>query len=72
MNIKYIKPILYDDEFHLKTTLSKIDGLKIFFEYEITNSNQEITTIASTKLLFISSETMKPIKVPEIILKIIE
>ena len=65
LNVKYLKPALYDDLIEIKTFLKKIPTAKIEFEYEIYNEKKELLTTASTSLVFISAETMKPIKAPQ-------
>ncbi len=65
LNIKYIKPALYDDLITVKTTIKRTPKVKIEFDYEIFNEDDELLTIGSTTLVFINSNTMKPIKAPE-------
>ena len=65
LNIKYIKPIFYDDLITIKTTISILPNVKIFFEYEIYNEKKELITKASTTLVFINKSTMRPTKCPE-------
>jgi acyl-CoA thioester hydrolase len=65
LNVKYLKPALYDDLIEIRTILTKIPGVKIDFDYEIYNEKKELLTTASTTLVFISSQTMKPVKAPQ-------
>ena len=65
LNIKYIKPSFYDDLIAIKTTISILPNVKIFFEYEIYNEKKELITKASTTLVFINKSTMRPTKCPE-------
>jgi acyl-CoA thioester hydrolase len=64
-NVNYLKPALYDDFIEIKTVLKKIPGVKIEFDYEIYNEKKELLTTASTTLVFISSETKKPLRAPQ-------
>lgn len=64
LNVKYLKPALYDDLIEIRTFLKKIPTAKIEFEYEIYNEKKELLTTATTSLVFISAETMKPIQAP--------
>jgi acyl-CoA thioester hydrolase len=64
LKVKYLRPALYDDLIEIKTFLKKTPGVKIEFDYEIYNEKKELLTTASTTLVFISSETMKPIQAP--------
>ncbi|MCB9222779.1 MAG: thioesterase family protein [Crocinitomicaceae bacterium] len=64
LNVKYIKPALYDDLIEIRTFLKKVPGVKIEFDYELYNEKNELLTKAYTSLVFISSETMKPMAAP--------
>lgn len=72
LNVKYIQPALYDDLIEIRTFLRKTPGIKIEFDYEIYNEEKTLLTKASTTLVFISSETMKPVKAPDDVIQIIE
>ena len=63
------KPAEYDDEITVKTILKKIPGVKIEFDYEITNQNNELITTGNTVLVFINMKTKKPIRCPKYILE---
>ena len=65
LNVKYLRPALYDDLIEIKTYLNKVPGVKIEFDYEIYNEKKELLTTGSTTLVFISSKTMKPIQAPQ-------
>ena len=65
LTVKYIRPALYDDLIEIKTSLKKMPKARIEFDYEIYNEKKELLTTASTTLVFISSETMKPIQAPQ-------
>lgn len=67
LNIKYFKPCFYDDLITIKTTISKIPNVRIHFEYEIINEKNELLTKATTSLVFISKESMKPIACPNML-----
>jgi acyl-CoA thioester hydrolase len=71
-NVKYIKPALYDDLIEIRTYLKKVPGVKIEFDYEIFNEQQKLLTKGYTSLVFISSETMKPIQAPKELIEKIE
>ena len=64
-NVKYIRPALYDDLLTIKTTIRDIPKSRIYFDYEIYNEKEELLSTASTTLVFISKESMKPISAPE-------
>lgn len=72
LNVKYIKPALYDDLIEIRTYLKSVPRVKIEFDYEIYNEQQELLTKGYTSLVFISSETMKPIMAPADLIKKIQ
>ena len=65
LNIKYFKPSFYDDLITIKTTINRLPNVRIHFDYEIYNEKKELLTKASTSLVFVSKQNMKPIKCPE-------
>jgi len=69
LNTNYIKPAKYDDLLTLKTTLANKPLVKIKFEFEIYNENNELLTTASATLAFINSVTKRPTRAPEYLLK---
>ncbi|MBV1887711.1 MAG: acyl-CoA thioesterase [Urechidicola sp.] len=69
LNINYLKPAKYDNLLTLKTTLKKKPSIKIEFDFEIYNQNNELLTTAYTKLAFIDSKKNRPTKCPEHLLK---
>ena len=66
--IKYLKPAFYDDLLCIKTQIKEIPGVKITFDYEIFNPNNELITTASTTLFFLNAQTNKIIKCPDFLL----
>jgi acyl-CoA thioester hydrolase len=72
LNINYKKSAGYDDVINVKTQLKNKPTAKIEFDYEITNEQGEILTIASTTLVFIDMKTKRPMKAPEYILNALE
>jgi acyl-CoA thioester hydrolase len=66
--IKYLLPAKYDDLLTVKTQITEISGTRIYFNYEIVNEENKQIAIASTTLVFVSKENMRPVKAPEEIL----
>lgn len=64
-NVKYLKPAYYDDLLTIVTTIRDIPKSRIFFDYEIYNEKEELLSTASTTLVFINKENMRPIAAPE-------
>ena len=69
INFKFIKSALYDDILTIKTILKKKPLVKIEFEYEIVNQNDELICTGSSVLAFMNSKTMKPTRCPDYLLK---
>jgi acyl-CoA thioester hydrolase len=72
LQINYKKSMGYDDLITVKTRLKKRPTVKIEFEYEITNENEEVLTTASTTLVFLNKATNRPMKIPQYILDAID
>ncbi len=72
LNINYIKPAKYDDLLTLKTTLINNPLVKIKFEFEIHNENNELLNTASVTLAFMDSITRKPVRAPKYLLEKIQ
>ncbi len=69
INFKFLKSALYDDVLTIKTFLKKKPMVKIEFEYEIVNQNNELICTGSSVLAFMLSKTMKPARCPDHLLK---
>ncbi|TPN82092.1 acyl-CoA thioesterase [Aquimarina algicola] len=69
MDFKFKKSAFFDDDLTVKTYLRKIPTARIVFDYEIYNRHQELLTIASTSLVFVDSETKKPVSCPNYLLE---
>lgn len=68
LNTKFIKPAYFDDVLRIETQLKELPRVKIEFSYEVFNQNNELITTAYTILVFMDSETKRPIRCPEYIL----
>ncbi len=68
MEFRFIKPALFDDLLTIKTKLREIPAVRITFDYEIYNQDQELITKASTILVFMDSKNKRPVKCPQYIL----
>ncbi|MBA5791262.1 acyl-CoA thioesterase [Flavobacterium sp. xlx-214] len=65
LSMNYRKPAFYDDELTITTILKYMGGVKIEFDYEITNQNGELLTTANSVLVFVDMKTKRPISVPQ-------
>ncbi len=72
LNIQYKKPALYDDLLTIKTTITEIKGARIYFTYEITNESKQVIANATTTLVFVSKENMRPIQPPKTFIKLFQ
>ena len=72
MHLNYKKPARYDDVLTVHTKLKKYAGVKIEFDCEIRNENQELLTTAHFILVFIDIKNGKPIEPPKYILDILK
>ena len=62
-SIKYVSPAKYDDLLIIHTEIKKLEGSRIIFHYQI-NKDEQLIATAETELVFVSSKTFKPIKMP--------
>ncbi len=69
LNINYLKPAKYDDLLKLKTTLIKKPGVKIEFNFEIFNEENELLTTGYTSLVFFDMKKNRPTRCPEYLQK---
>jgi len=69
LNINYLKPAKYDDLLTLKTTLVKKPSVRIEFNFELYNEENELLNKGYTSLVFIDIQKNKPTKAPTYILE---
>lgn len=67
MNIKYIKPALYDELLTIKTIVPVMPHRIIAFEYEVYNEKKELINEGETHLIFLNAITRKIKTAPEIL-----
>lgn len=68
LNCNFKKSAFYDDFITIKTYLKKTPTVKIEFNYEIINQDNNLLCTGNTVLAFIDSKTKRPIRCPEILL----
>ena len=71
MNFRFIKTANYDALLKVKTTLKAIKGVRIWFNYQLLNENNDLINEAETELAFVRKENWKPCKVPDFVLQAI-
>lgn len=72
ININYKKPARYDDLLVVKTKFKSQNSVKIEFDCEIHNEQNELLTTAVFILVFVDMKTGKPMLPPESIKSILE
>lgn len=72
MHLNYKKPARYDDMLTINTKLKKYSGVKIEFDCEIRNENEELLTTAHFILVFVDTKNGKLIVPPNYILEILK
>lgn len=68
LTMNYKKPARYDDLLKVKTIFKNQTSVKIEFDYEIYNENQELLTTGYSMLVFVNMKTGKPIIPPDYLL----
>lgn len=71
MTINYKKPARYDDLLTVVTKFKSQSSVKIEFDCEIRNENDELLTTAQFILVFVSINSGKPISPPKYILDLL-
>ena len=72
LNLKFKRSAKFDDELKIVTQLKNIPAVRIEFEYQIFNQDEELLTQAETTLIFMDMEKMKPMKCPQYILDLLQ
>jgi len=65
LKCKFIKPALYDQELTIRTTVKTLPGVRIIFDYELFNEDEELINIGSTTLVFFDMDKKKPCSPPD-------
>lgn len=65
LQIKYVRPALYDDELTIHTFIKDMPVSRITFDREIYNSQGQLLTTGMVQLVFVNKETWKPQRCPE-------
>ena len=68
--LKFLKPLVFGDTFKVIVQCTKKPTSSIEFSYKIFNNSGEKTTEGKTLLAFLNSDSMKPIRCPDMISKL--
>ncbi len=69
---RFIAPALYDDELKIITRIKEKPGVRIRFEYEISNGKGQVIHHGETLLAFVNKKTGRPCRPPEEFDKVLE
>ncbi|MFY7936506.1 MAG: acyl-CoA thioesterase [Flavobacterium sp.] len=64
LEMNYKKPARYDDELRVKTILKSQTSVKIEFDYEIYNEQNQLLTTGYSMLVFVDMKSGRPIVPP--------
>ncbi len=68
LNLKYIKPVTFDENLTIETRLRELPNVKIIFDYSVFNEQGDLVTSATSVLVFMDSKTRRPVRCPQNIL----
>jgi len=66
---RFIKPARYDDLITIRTILRELPGVRIRFEFELTNEQGELIHTAEVMLVFVRSADMRPVRCPDYLME---
>lgn len=69
LNMRFVRPALYDELLTITTTLRKLPERSITFHHEIFNEKNKLVNGGSVKLTFVDSAINKSIDAPEFLLE---
>ena len=69
LNMRFVRPALYDELLTVKTTLRELPQRTITFHHEIFNEKNKLVNGGSVKLTFVNAETNKSENAPEYLLE---
>ncbi len=65
ISIEYKRPLRFDDNFFVHTSIDTFKPYFVTFSYCIENQQQTIVTTAHTRLVFVDCNTMRAMKCPK-------
>jgi acyl-CoA thioester hydrolase len=72
MNFKFVKTTRYDELLTVKTRLTAVKGVRIWFTYKLYNEQNELINTAETELAFVGLNDWKPCAAPDFLLSAID
>ena len=71
-SVKYKVPAIYDDQLTIVTYIRSLQGVRLIFDYEIFKGDSVLVAEASSTLVFVSKDTMRPVSPPEDFVELLE
>jgi len=65
LNVKYLKPVYYDDIITIKTILKQQPDTRMKFYHEVRNENNVLINTASSTVVFVDMVTRFPMRAPK-------
>ena len=65
LHVEFLKPAKYDELITIVTLIKKAPSVKMRFEYEVYNEEQELINTGYTTLVFIDRDTKQIIRAPQ-------
>ena len=69
LNLKYHKPVTFDEKIRIETRLREEPNVKIIFDYSLYNEQGNLVITGYTVLVFMDAKTRKPVRCPNYMLE---
>jgi acyl-CoA thioester hydrolase len=69
---KFISPARYDELLTIKVIIKSLPSVKMIFEYEIKNEGGELLNQGKTTLVFMSTESQRPVRAPKELIEVMK
>lgn len=70
--IKYKKPVRYDELLTIKTLVKEMPEVRFHFEFEVWNETNDLVSTAKSTVVFVHKESRYPMAIPYFIEKALE
>ncbi|MBK8227885.1 MAG: acyl-CoA thioesterase [Flavobacteriales bacterium] len=64
LSIRYHRPVRYDDEVTVRTSITSMPAARIHFRYELRHAGDALLTEGETTLVFVDRSTKRPCAAP--------
>ena len=62
--VKYLSPARYGEMVTLETTVEKMPGVRVIFDYKVSSEDGSLIATGQTVQAFVDSTTRKPMRIP--------